>query len=89
MEPSGVFVEPGGDFGGEIMHFVPQNKKQVDSCILEITININDLSPRLLSVDESKEFAIQKIKNINQNHQITDETKPSTTLSNFNSFTQW
>ncbi|MEH2171169.1 MAG: PsbP-related protein [Nostoc sp.] len=86
IEPSGDFVEPGGDFGGQVIKFIPENYKQVDSCILEITTNINDLSPQLLSVEESKHFAISKIKNINPNTQINDETTSSTTLSNFNAY---
>ncbi|WP_255325357.1 PsbP-related protein [Tolypothrix sp. PCC 7601] len=86
MEPNGDFVEAGGDFGGQVSKFTPENYKQVDSCILEITTNINNLSPQLLSVEESKHFAISKIKNINPNSQITDETKSSTTLSNFNAY---
>ncbi|MGI2906170.1 PsbP-related protein [Tolypothrix sp. VBCCA 56010] len=85
MEPSGDFVEVGGDFGGQVIKFIPENYKQVDSCILEITININDLSPHLLSVEESKNFAISKIKNINPKSQIIDETK-SSTLSKFNAY---
>lgn len=39
-----------------------------------------------MSVEESKNFAIQKIKNINPNQKITDETKLLTTLSNFNAY---
>ncbi|MDZ7957255.1 MAG: PsbP-related protein [Aulosira sp. DedQUE10] len=76
-------IKPGDDFGGEVIHFIPQIQKQLDSCTLEITINVNK---QLLSVEESKNFAIQKIKNINPNQKITDETKLLTTLSNFNAY---
>ncbi|MBH8577267.1 serine/threonine protein kinase [Nostocaceae cyanobacterium CENA369] len=79
-------IKPGDDFGGEVIQFIPKNQKPVNSCTLEITININDLSQQLLSLDEYKKMAIQKVKNNNPNQQITDDSTPSTTLSDFNAY---
>ncbi|MBW4642791.1 MAG: photosystem II reaction center PsbP family protein [Goleter apudmare HA4340-LM2] len=39
-----------------------------------------------MSLEEYKSSIIQKIKDNNQNPQITDETKPSTTLSKFSAY---
>ncbi|RCJ25635.1 hypothetical protein A6770_27550 [Nostoc minutum NIES-26] len=79
-------IKPGDDFGGEIVQFIPKNQKQVNSCNLEITINVNDLSQQMLSLEEYKNLAVQKIKNNNPNQQVIDDSKPSTTLSDFNAY---
>ncbi|TFI54979.1 serine/threonine protein kinase [Mastigocladus laminosus UU774] len=73
-------------FSDEVILFLPKNQKQANSCILEVTTNINDLSPHLLSLEEYKNTVIQKIKNNNPEQQITDDTQPSTILSNFHAY---
>ncbi|MEH1982148.1 hypothetical protein [Nostoc sp.] len=40
----------------------------------------------MLSLEEYKNSAIQKIKNNNPNQQVKDDSQPSTTLSNFNAY---
>ncbi|QIR39269.1 hypothetical protein HCG51_22860 [Tolypothrix sp. PCC 7910] len=75
-----------GDFDGEVIRFILKNQKQADSCTVEIAISIKNLPPRLLSLEESKNLALKTIERINPNQQITDETKPSTTLSSFNAY---
>lgn len=79
-------IKPGDDFGGEVIQFIPKNQRSGNSCTLEITINVNDLSQQLLSLEEYKQMVMQKIQINNPNQQLTDDSKPSTTLSNFNAY---
>ena len=79
-------IKPNADFGGEVIQFIPKNPTQANSCTFEITINVNDLPQQLLSLEEYKNKTREKIKKINQNQQIKDDSQPSTTLSNFNAY---
>ncbi len=69
-----------GDFGDEIIQFIPKNQNQGNSCPLELTVNVSDF-PQILSLDEYKNIALQKIKNNNPNSQIRNASQPSTVLS--------
>ncbi|MDF5706831.1 MAG: protein kinase [Nostoc sp. S4] len=66
----------------EIVKFTPKNQNQVDSCPLVITINVTQ---KLLSLEESKNEAVRKIKTINPNSKVKDDY-PSTTLSKLNAY---
>lgn len=79
-------IEPSSNFDTEVVKFIPKNQNQTDSCPVVITIDVNDLSQQLLSLEESKNLAVQKIKNINPNSQIRDDSQPSTTLSKFKAY---
>lgn len=79
-------IKPSDAFGGEVIRFIPKNQNQVDSCLLEISINVNELPQQLLSLEESKKLALQKIQRNNPNQQITDNSQPSTTLSKFQAY---
>ncbi len=79
-------IEPSGNFGSEVVKFIPKNQNQVNSCPLIITIDVKDLSQQLLSLEESKNLAVRNIKNINPNSQIRDDSQPSTTLSKLNAY---
>lgn len=79
-------IKPSDDFGGEVIRFIPKNQNQLDSCLLEITINVNELPQQLLSLEESKKLALQKNQRNNPNQQITDNSQPSTTLSKFQGY---
>ncbi|MFN6484802.1 MAG: protein kinase domain-containing protein [Nostoc sp. DedQUE03] len=77
---------PSNDIDSEVIKFIPKNQNQVDFCTLEIIVNINELPQQLLSLEEYKNSAIQKIKKNNPNQQVKDDSQPSTTLSNFNAY---
>ncbi|MCF2150578.1 protein kinase [Desmonostoc muscorum LEGE 12446] len=79
-------IEPSSNFDTEVVKFIPKNQNQADSCPVAIAIDVNDLSQQLLSLEESKNLAVQKIKNINPNSQITDDSQPSTTLSKLKAY---
>ncbi|BAY27995.1 serine/threonine protein kinase [Calothrix sp. NIES-2100] len=79
-------IKRNDDFGGDVIQIVRKNQQAVKYCILAVTINVNDLSPQLLSLEEYKNLAIQKIKKNNPNQQIIDKTTPSTTLSKYNAY---
>ncbi len=78
--------QPRSDDFSEVVKFLPTNQKQVNSCSLVITIDVKNLPQELLSLEETKNLAVQKIKNINQSSQITDESQPSTTLSKLDAY---
>jgi eukaryotic-like serine/threonine-protein kinase len=73
------------DFGGEIIQFIPKNPNQVNSCPLELTVNVSDL-PQILSLNEYKNTVLQKIKNNNPNSQVSDASQPSTILSGLGAY---
>ncbi|WP_232224203.1 serine/threonine-protein kinase [Mastigocladopsis repens] len=75
-----------GDFFGEVAEFFPTDKNLSHSCPLEMAIRINDLPKKLLSLEEYKNLAVKKIKNNNPSTHITDESSPTTTLSNFRAY---
>ncbi|MFN6513366.1 MAG: PsbP-related protein [Nostoc sp. CreGUA01] len=79
-------IEPSSNFDTEVVKFIPKNQNQADSCSVAIAIDVNDLSGQLLSLEESKNLAVQKIKNINPNSQITDNSQPSITLSKLKAY---
>ncbi|QLE56216.1 serine/threonine-protein kinase [Nostoc sp. TCL26-01] len=79
-------IKPSDDIGGELIRFIPKNQNQTDSCLLEITINTNELPQKLLSLEEYKNLAFRKITRNNPNQQITDNSQPSTTLSKFQAY---
>jgi len=79
-------IEPSDNFGGEVVKFIPTNQNQVNSCPLVITIDVKNLSQQFLSLEEPKNLAVQKIKIINPNSQIRDDSQPSTTLSKLNAY---
>jgi len=69
-----------GDFGGDLIQFIPQNLQQKNSCVSQITINKHELS-RTLTWQEYINTVKQRIKKNNPNTVITDETNSATTLS--------
>jgi eukaryotic-like serine/threonine-protein kinase len=79
-------IKPSDDFIGEVIQFIPTNEKQLDSCTIDITISVQDLSTQLLSLEEYKNLAVERIKNNNPNKQITDVSKDLPTLSKFKAY---
>ncbi|MDJ0773631.1 MAG: protein kinase [Mastigocoleus sp. MO_167.B18] len=75
------------DFRGEVANFFPTNKTKLSSCLTNVFINVNDFQEgKIFSLDEYKNFALKKIRNINPNTKITDSSTSKTTLSNFRAY---
>lgn len=74
-----------GDFG-EVARFLPQSRNQSSNCPLEVVIHVNDLPLQLLSLDEYKNIAIQKIKNNNPGIAVTEMQNQGVTLADFNAY---
>ncbi|MBO3460979.1 protein kinase [Aetokthonos hydrillicola Thurmond2011] len=75
--------QEGGDSYEYEITFISTNHNPVNTCYLEIHINITQ---EKRSLDESKNIAIQNIKKIKSNSQPTEDSQPSTTLSNFRAY---
>lgn len=79
-------IKPSDPFGGEVIQFIPRNQKQLDFCTIDITISVQDFSKQLLSLEEYKNLTVQKIKKINPNQQIADDSKDLPTLSKYKAY---
>ncbi len=79
-------IKASDDFIGEVIQFIPTNEKQLDSCTIDITISVQYFSKQLLSLEEYKNLAVQRIKDNNPNQQITDNSKDSPTLSKLKAY---
>jgi eukaryotic-like serine/threonine-protein kinase len=74
-----------GDFG-EVARFLPKSLDKSSNCSLEMLIHINDLPQQLLSLNEYKNIAIQKIKSNNPGIAITENQNQGVTLANYNAY---
>ncbi|MBE9008464.1 serine/threonine protein kinase [Fortiea sp. LEGE XX443] len=74
-----------GNFDGELVQFIPQNLPQISSCSLEVTVHKTEL-PQVLSLNEYKNIILERLKRNYSQIEITDDTKLTTTLSQFHAY---
>ncbi|MBD2694299.1 serine/threonine-protein kinase [Anabaena catenula] len=75
--------KPPGQFGGELINFLPKNIHSENSCFPVFTVNREEFGKKILSLNEFKAKTITKIKANNSYSNLKDETTPETTLSEF------
>jgi serine/threonine-protein kinase len=75
--------KPPGEFGGELINFLPENIHSENSCFPVFTVNREEFGEKILSLNEFKAKTITKIKANNSYSNLKDETTPETTLSEF------